>query len=132
MTLPPAGTGRRRPEHPDPAPDDAVRAVDLDLLRRLPARRPVHLLDRLDALLDRPAVPDPRLGRHVPGLRLEPVLREGPHPALPGRRSGARSREAGTDLGAHDYRRAGRPSGLDRPTPRTQRPLEPPRETTLT
>ena len=40
--------------------------------------------------------------------------------------------EAGTGLGAHEYRRASRARGLDRPTPRTQRPQGPPRETTLT
>ena len=71
-------------------------------------------------------------GGMFPHLRLVPVLRPGPHPALPGRRSGARSNEASTDLGAHRHRRASRPGGLDRPTPRTQRPYGPPRETTLT
>ena len=41
------------------------------VVRRLPAGRPVHLLDHRHDLLDRPAVPDRRLGRDVPALRLD-------------------------------------------------------------
>ena len=75
---------QRRPERPDPAPDDAVPAAHLGRLRRVPAGGPVHLLDRGDALLDRAAVPDRRLGRDVPAVRLDARLRRRPHPALPG------------------------------------------------
>ena len=83
MMLPPAD-GRRRPEHEDPAADDAVPAAHLDRVRRLPAGRPVHLLDHRDDLRDRPAVPDRGLGRDVPALRLDAGVRRRPHPALPG------------------------------------------------
>ena len=75
---------RRRPEHQDPAADDAAPAAHLDRVRRLPARRPVHLLDHRDDLRDRPAVPDRRLGRDVPDVRLDARVRDGPHPAIPG------------------------------------------------
>ena len=68
----------RRPEHQDSAPVDAVPAVHLDLLRWLPAGRPVHLLDRVHSLLTDPAVPDHWLGRDVPLARLGPGLRPSP------------------------------------------------------
>ena len=49
----PSPTRPRRPEHPDPAPDDAVPAAHLGRLRRVPAGGPVHLLDHGHDLLDR-------------------------------------------------------------------------------
>ena len=82
MMLPPASR-RRRPEHQDPAPDDALPAADLDRVRRLPAGRPVHLLDHRDDLRDRPAVPHRGLGRDVPAVRLDAGVRRRPHPAIP-------------------------------------------------
>ena len=80
----PVASRRRRPQHQGPAPDDAAPAADLDRVRRLPAGRPVHLLDHRDDLRDRPAVPHRGLGRDVPALRLDARVRRGPHPAIPG------------------------------------------------
>jgi len=75
---------QRRPQHPDPAADDAVPSAHLGRLRRVPSRRPVHLLDHRDHLLDDPAVPHRGLGCDVPDLRLDTTIRGGPHASIPG------------------------------------------------
>ena len=88
MTMPvTAASASDDAQREDTAPDGDLPALHLADLRQHPAGRPLPLLDRLDGLLDRPAVPDHRLGRDVPDLRLDPRLRRGPYPALPGRRS---------------------------------------------
>ena len=81
----------RRPEHEAPAADGLLPAADLDPVRRRAAGGPVHLLDHGDADPDRPAVPDPRLGRDVPAVRLVPGVRAQPHAALPGEDPGAQA-----------------------------------------
>ena len=52
-------------------------------LRRHPAGGPLHLLDHHHRLQHRPAVPDQRLRRAVPALRLDPGFRDGPQPRFP-------------------------------------------------
>jgi YidC/Oxa1 family membrane protein insertase len=135
--------GRRRlpgPELEGPAPARPVPPPDLDPVRRLPAGRPVHLLDRDHHLRDRPAVPDRRLGVHVPDLRLDRGIRQGPHPALPGRATVAQGRGADRpEIGKANptppiRAQRGRPHiirGGHRAPART-RPPGPPREKALT
>ena len=72
MALPPPDPDGRRPERPDPAPMALFLPLISLLVRQHPAGRRVPLLDRVDDLLDRAAVPDHRLGRDVPALRLDP------------------------------------------------------------
>ncbi len=83
------------PEQQGPAPARPVPAPDLDPVRRVPAGRPVHLLDRHHDLRDRPAVPHRRMGCHVPVLRMDPRLRPGPSTTLPRRAADAALRAAG-------------------------------------
>src|ERR1019366_1989441 len=80
----PGSQYRGRPEHQDPAPVDALPAVHLDLLWRLPAGRPVHLLDRVHPVLTGAAIPDHRLGWDVPAPGLGSPVRQGPQAAFPG------------------------------------------------
>ena len=61
--------------------------VHLADLRQHPPGRPVPVLDRVDPLLDRPAVPHHRVGWDVPDLRLDATVCRGPSTALPGRRT---------------------------------------------
>src|SRR5450756_1695540 len=129
----------QRPELEGPATAGHVPAPDLACLRRVPARRPVHLLDRHHDLRDRPAVPHRWLGLHVPAVRVLAELRPRPSPALPGRRAEGvyrgrswRRPQAGNRPPAHRPH-AGRPlrfRGGHRATPRT-RPSGPPREKAL-
>ena len=122
----------RRPERPDPAPDGVPVPVHLADVRQHPAGRPVPVLDRVDPVLDRPAVPDHRLGRHVPVIRMESRVRPGPHTTVPGGPAAAgRSRDATGQIGAR--RGSGKAGGSRRQdhSPQGTRPLEPPRETTL-
>ncbi len=70
-------------------PHDADPAAVLAHLWRDPAGRPVHLLDHHDRLQHRPAVPDQRLRRALPALRLDPGHRQGLPGALPGEHAGA-------------------------------------------
>ena len=63
-------------------PDDAHPARHLDHLRRVPAGRPLPLLDHDHHLLHHPAVPHRRLGRALPAARLGPRLCPQPQTAL--------------------------------------------------
>src|SRR5450756_1107975 len=129
----------QRPELEGPATAGHVPAPDLACLRRVPARRPVHLLDRHHDLRDRPAVPHRWLGLDVPAVRVLAELRPRPSPALPGRRAESVNRgrswrrpQAGNRPSAHRPH-AGRPlrfGGGHRATPRT-RPSGPPRDKAL-
>ena len=114
MTLPPHDP--RRTTTPTPRSSARWRYF-LPLIsiavRRLPAGRPVHLLDHGHDLSDRPAVPHRRLGRDVPAVRLVPGVRAQSHAAVPGEAARALA-------GATRNPRARRI--LDRRSTRTSRP----------
>ena len=113
-----SGDGRR-PERPDPAPDGVPVPVHLADLRQHPAGRPVPLLDRVDPLLDRPAVPHHRLGRHVPAVRMDPWVRPGPHTTVPGGPAATgRSRDAAAQVGPRRSSREAGGSGRQDHSPR--------------
>src|SRR4029078_5448276 len=106
--------------------------VHLADVRQPASGGPLPLLDRVDPLLDHSAVPDHRLGRHVPDLLLDARLRGQPPAAIPGHpapprragKAGAKVRARWPRATAHGGRRP------NHSPPRT-RPPEPPRETTM-
>ena len=79
-----AAACRERPVGQHPARNDGHLPVVLDRVRRALPRRSLRLLDHHLGLLDRPAIPDCRVGLDVPAVRLEPRLRPEPHPQVPG------------------------------------------------
>ena len=91
-------------------------------LRRVPAGWPLHLLDHDHDLLDRSAIPDRRLGRVLPALRVDARLREEPPAALSSpvlcsacRRSGHRQLGARSHLAGRPQTARQEPSGRSAP-----------------
>src|SRR5206468_9915562 len=79
--------------------------------------------------LDRPAVPDHRLGRDVPPVRLAALVRRRPHAPIPGHPAAAGRPQVPTgDIAARRERRSRRPGRPDH-SPQGTRPPGPPRET---
>ena len=125
---------RRRPERQGSSARSALLFPFISLIvRQPPAGGPLPLLDRVDDLLDHPAVPDHRLGRDVPDLRLDAGVRGRPHAAIPGRpatprRAARRGRRSPRSVAAAQQRTAA--ADQDH-SPQGTRPPGPPRETPL-
>ena len=111
------GPQERRPQHQGPAADGLLPAADLDPVRRRPAGRPVHLLDHGDDHPDHPAVPDPRLGQHVPAVRVVPGVRAQSHAAVPGEDARDPARQTRSDPARRSVRNPW--TGTSRPNRRS-------------
>ena len=130
MTLPPAGPDSDRPERPHPAPDDlCVPLITVFYGNVIPAGVFLYrIVSTLYQIVQQfliigwggmfplfgwyPAFAVDHTPRFPVAVSRRPIQRSEHRPVLTTTASG-------------------RPGGLDRPTPRTQRPTGPPRETTL-